>query len=90
MRKMDTDSLVATTYICNNYSSDISTQDGDYDSDERLDTERQFLRKDVPRVLDGEIQSLVAENKPNGNVVTTSPSPSFKTRYIRDLVGKLG
>ena len=62
MRKMDTDSLVATTYICNNYSSDISTQDSDYDSDERLDTERQFLRKDVPRVLDGEIQSLVAEN----------------------------
>ena len=90
MRKMDTDSLVATTYICNNYSSDISTQDGDYDSDERLDTERQFLRKDVPRVLDGEIQSLVAENKPNGNVVTTSPSSSLKTRYIRDLVGKLG
>jgi len=74
MRKMDTDSLVATTCICNNYSSDISTQDGDCDSDERLDTERQFLRKDVPRMLDGEIQSLVAENgfgfiKPAAGVV---------------------
>lgn len=61
MRKTSTDSLVTTTYICNNYSSGISTQDGDYDSDDHFDTEHQFLRKDVPRVLDGKIQSLVAE-----------------------------
>ena len=58
---MHTASLVANTYICNNYSSDFLIQDGDYDFDERLGTERQFLRKDVPRVLDGEIQSMVAE-----------------------------